>query len=78
MVRAITLEEVLSLADQLSLKDKVRLIELLLLRIQQQLHAVTSKPVRPLRGVWRGLGITEEDIARIRQEMWGDFPRQDI
>ncbi|MFZ3329686.1 MAG: DUF2281 domain-containing protein [Candidatus Acidiferrales bacterium] len=36
-----------------------------------------GKPLRSLRGLWKGLDIhiTEEDIAEARREMWGDFPR---
>jgi Protein of unknown function (DUF2281) len=37
----------------------------------------TRKPLRSLRGLWRGLNIqlTEEDIAEVRREMWDNFPR---
>lgn len=37
----------------------------------------TKKPRRNLRGLWKDLNIeiTEEDIARARREMWGNFPR---
>lgn len=31
-----------------------------------------------LRGMWQGLNITEEDIRQARQEMWGNFPREDV
>ena len=33
-----------------------------------------------LRGLWADLGfdVTEEDIRQARQEMWGNFPREDI
>jgi len=52
-------EEVLEFVDRLSLQDN---------------------PVQPrasLRGLWKGLGIeiSDEDIARARREMWGNFPR---
>jgi hypothetical protein len=35
------------------------------------------QPLRNLRGLWAGLNIdiTEEDIAKARREMWGNFPR---
>lgn len=31
-------------------------------------------------GLWDDLEIeiTEEDIAQVRQEMWGNFPREDV
>ncbi len=31
-----------------------------------------------LRGLWAGVQVTEDDIAEIRQEMWGNFPRDDV
>lgn len=36
-----------------------------------------QQPLRTLRGLWANLGIeiTEEDIAKARREMWGNFPR---
>ncbi len=27
----------------------------------------------PLGGLWKGVGITETDIAEARREMWGNF-----
>lgn len=35
------------------------------------------KPLRNLRGLWADLNvhITEDDIAEVRREMWGKFPR---
>ncbi|AFY87777.1 DUF2281 domain-containing protein [Chroococcidiopsis thermalis] len=39
------------------------------------------KVARPsIKGLCAGLGvhITEEDIAQVRQEMWGDFPKEDF
>ncbi len=37
----------------------------------------SRKPRRNLRGLWANLNIeiTEEDIAKARREMWGNFPR---
>ena len=36
-----------------------------------------KKPRRSLLGLWADLNvhITEEDIAEVRREMWGNFPR---
>ena len=38
------------------------------------------QPRRSLEGLWADLGIqiTEEDIAEVRREMWGNFPREDV
>jgi hypothetical protein len=37
----------------------------------------TKCPRRSLKGLWANLDtdVTEADIAEIRQEMWGNFPR---
>ena len=31
-----------------------------------------------LRGLWRGLAIAEEEMDQAREEMWGEFPREDV
>lgn len=35
---------------------------------------------RSIKGLCADLGghITEEDIAQVRQEMWGDFPKENF
>lgn len=55
-----------------------RLIERLAPRIAHELKAAQPTPRKSLRGLWKGLDITDEDIAEIRREMWGNFPRNDI
>ncbi len=78
MSAIITLEQVLSLANQLSLMDKVRLIEEITPRIKQEIQTSPSAPRKSLRGVWKGTHISEQDIIEIRREMWSDFPRRDV
>lgn len=78
MQEVVTLEEVLDLAKQLSPLDKVRLIERVAPEIERELATARRIPRKSLRGLWRGLGISEEDIAEARREMWGNFPREDI
>ena len=76
MEQAITLDTVLQLAKRLSALDKVRLVERIAPEIERDLRTV--KPRESLRGLWKGLDITDEDIAEMRREMWADFPRTDI
>ncbi|MBW4631904.1 MAG: hypothetical protein KME30_08350 [Iphinoe sp. HA4291-MV1] len=78
MQKAVTLEEALELIKQLSLVDKVRLIEQVAPQIERELRIVQPKPRKSLRGLWRGSNITESDIAEVRQQMWGNFPREDV
>ncbi len=76
--QTVTLEDVLQLAKQLSAMDKVRLIEQIAPEIERDLQASQPEPRESLRGIWRGLDITDEDIAEARREMWGNFPRDDF
>ena len=78
MNKAVTLEEVLKLANQLSAVDKLSLIEQIAPQIKRELHGVSPQKPKSLRGLWRGLDITEQDIAEAREQMWGNFPREDI
>ena len=78
MERGVTLEEALDLVKQLSPVDKARLIERIVPDIERELKAARPTPRKSLRGLWRGLDITEEEIAEARREMWSNFPRGDI
>lgn len=78
MEQAVTLEEVLHLAMQLPTLDKVRLVERIAPAIERDLQAAQPALRESLRGIWQGLDITDEDIAEVRREMWGHFPREDF
>ena len=67
---AVTLEEVLNLVKQLKLVDKVRLIERVAPQIEREL-AQTPVHRKSLGGLWRGIDISESDIAELRGQMWG-------
>jgi len=76
---ALTLDQVLPLIERLSPVDKVRLIEYVVPLIKEELRSAAPKqPRKSLRGLWRGLDITEEEIDEARREMWANFPREDI
>ena len=74
---AVTLEAVLNLVKQLKLVDKVRLIERVAPQIERELAQIPVQR-KSLRGLWRGVDISESDIAEVRRQMWGDFPMKDI
>jgi hypothetical protein len=78
METTVTFEEALAAARQLSALDKARLIMRIAPDIERELK--TGQPIqrRSLRGLWRGLDITGEDIIEARREMWGSFPREDV
>jgi predicted phage-related endonuclease len=78
MANARTLNEIVELTKQLSLLDKVRMVEEIDHQIEGELKAFQPRQRVTLRGLWKGLDITEEDIAEVRNEMWSDFPRKDV
>lgn len=78
MGNATTLEDALALVRQLSPVDKARLIERIAPDIKRELAKTQTTSRKSLRGLWRDIDITEEDIAGARQEMWRGFPREDI
>jgi hypothetical protein len=78
MESQVTLQEVLDLASLLPSRDKLRLIERIAPQIENELAAVQPKQRKSLRGLWKGLDISEDDIAQARREMWNSFPRQDF
>ncbi|MBI3958914.1 MAG: hypothetical protein HY328_08900 [Chloroflexi bacterium] len=71
-----TVDSILKLVSQLAATDKLQLMESLVALIRAEL-APPPEPVS-LYGLWKGVSISEEDIAEARQEMWGNFPRDDI
>ena len=56
----------------------MRLIERIAPQIERELEAIQPVQRKSLRGLWKGLDISEDDIAQARREMWASFPREDI
>jgi hypothetical protein len=73
-----SLKHILTLALQLSDSDKARLIAKLATALGNSLHGTPANPRKSLCGLWRGLELTDQDIAQARHEMWDNFPREDI
>jgi hypothetical protein len=68
-----------SAAQRLSPLEKLRLIERLASDLEAALPSSPTPPRRrSLRGVLKGCSISAEDIDQARQEMWGNFPREDV
>ena len=78
MEQSETLGKIVELTKHLSLLEKVRLIEEIAPQIERELRASRSTKRIPLRGLWKGINISDEEIAAARAEMWGGFPRKDI
>jgi len=73
-----SLEVILNLAKQLSPFDKVRLVEQISNQLEHDRITAQPRSRKSLRGLWKGVDVTEADIAALRQDMWQDFPREDI
>ena len=67
--------QILQLAKSLPAREKVRLIEQLAPDIEKELAENQVSVRRSLRGLWRGVETTEEEIDSIREELWKSFPR---
>lgn len=75
---AIELDEVVGMARGLSALDKVRLVEEVMALLEADLAGQQTGPARSYYGIWPDANISADDIAQARQEMWGNFPREDI
>lgn len=61
-----------------SYEEKEALV-VLLTEMMQESKLSQPKKRKSLLGIWKDSPpITEEDIREIREEMWGNFPREDI
>lgn len=74
----VELETVVGMARQLSPLEKVRLVEEIMSLLEDDLSERKSGPTRSLYGIWPDANISSKDIEEARQEMWGNFPREDI
>jgi hypothetical protein len=73
-------EQVVAVLDTLpeeTLAEVATFLEYLQYRLDQ--HTPQQPPYKPvaLGGLWEGVTITEEDIAEVRREMWGDFGKRE-
>jgi len=71
-------EQVVNLARRLSPFDKLRVIESLIPDLEVPLQSPMKLRRRSLRGLLKGCSISAEEIDHVRQEMWGNFPREDL
>ncbi len=69
------LAEILNTTRSLSVEEKVQLIRGMTDQVEQDLKGIKKTQKRSLRGMWKGLDITDREIRENREEMWGNFPR---
>lgn len=74
------LKDALNLALELSPLDKVRLMEQVASTLEHDLTQPETKPLPSLYGTFADLGNapSAEEIDEVRQEVWRNFPREDI
>jgi hypothetical protein len=77
------LDTVLHQALGLSTLDKLRLIERVTPKIEQEVQASQVQPTKPLRSLWGlcrdfGPAPSSEEIDESRRELSSGFPRNDI
>ena len=77
---AVTLEDVLKLAHQLSPVEKVRLIERVAPEIERDLSPRREDGSCSLLGLLKDLGPapSAEEIDAVRREVWASFPRDQV
>jgi hypothetical protein len=80
MTAVADLDQVLTMATQLSALDRVRLIEGLAPQIEQDLRAMRPTRYKSLLGLCADLGPapSAEEIDLARREAWTGFPREDV
>ncbi|MCA9995426.1 MAG: hypothetical protein KDE56_06760 [Anaerolineales bacterium] len=62
----VTLQQVLGLAKQLTLLDKIRLIQQLAPQIEHDIETNKPKRRKSLRGSWRSISLSEQEIREAR------------
>jgi len=77
MEKILNLQRILQTVSLLSTIEKLKLIQTLTTQIESEIESdlkVTQPtPRQLLRGLWRGLDISEAEITEARKEMWAHF-----
>ena len=75
-----TIDTAVDILRKLPLRERIKAITIVLSETEHDF--LVSKPVKrkSLYGLWKDLNVhlTTEDIDQARQEMWANFPREDI
>ena len=74
MKKKTALEKIVELAHNLSVLDKLRLIENLTRDIENSIQSGRTQRRHSLRGVLKGCSISGKEIDQARHEMWNNFP----
>lgn len=72
-----TTNNVLKMLRKLPPHEQLKVISQALPEIEKKLGQ-KARPRKSLRGLWKGLTITDKDIADVRKSMSKNFPRSDF
>lgn len=75
---AASFDRVTALVENLSPREKIRLVGHIMETLEGDLQPGDKKPKRSLYGLWKDVNLSAEDIDEARHEMWKNFPREDI
>ncbi len=75
---AASFDRVAALVEQLSPREKIQLVGHIMETLEGDLQVGSKKPKRSLYGSWKDVSLSAEDIDEARQELWKNFPREDI
>lgn len=72
------LQQAVEIALNLSVLDRVRLVERVMATLERDLTSKSNVSDRSLYGVWNDVTVSAADVDEARKEMLNNFPREDI
>ncbi len=70
--------EVLETLPPEALREVASFVDYQRYKVSQSEPRETPYRAVKLGGLWTGIQISEEDIAEVRREMWGNFGERDV
>jgi hypothetical protein len=74
----VTTDEVVELLRQLPPRERLQAVVRVFPHLEWMRPSPSPEPRQSLRGLWRGVNITDADIEEVRREMWAKFPAEDL
>jgi hypothetical protein len=72
---SITLEQAIKTLRQLPARERLKILVEKIAEAEREMPEAPKKPKKSLKGLWKGVSISSEDIDEARREMWGNFPK---
>jgi len=74
----VALEQAINTLRQLPARERLKVLVEEIAAVEREIPEPPKQPKKSLKGLWKGVSISSEDIDEARREMWGNFPRDDI